>query len=184
RRSSDLIVVTTKSGALNAKPRVSFSANFGYTGRAVKDYAYLSAAAYYELQWEAIRNTQLDQGKSAAEAAQYATDYLVDGALKVNIFGPQYPNPVGTDGQLAAGATPLWNDDWGSAISRPGLRQQYDLSVSGGSSNTKYYCSGGYLNEQVWIRTSEFERYNFRTNVQSKINDWFDIGANVSLSTS
>ena len=183
RGANGVIVVTTKSGALNAKPRISFSANYGYTGRAVKDYAYLSAAEYYELQWEAIRNTQVDQGKSPAEAAQYATEYLVDGSLKVNIFGPQYPNPVGTDGRLAAGATPLWNDNWGDAISRPGLRQQYDLSVSGGSANTKYYFSGGYLNEQGWIRTSEFERYNVRTNVQSKVNDWFDVGANVSLSS-
>jgi len=184
RGANGVIVVTTKSGALNTKSAVNFSANYGYTGRAVRDYEYLSAQEYYELQWEAIRNTQLDQGKSALEAAQYATDYLVDGSLKVNIFGPQYPKPIGTDGRLVAGATPLWNDDWGTAISRPGLRQQYDLSVSGGSANTKYYFSGGYLNEEGWIRTSEFERYNFRTNVQSKINTWFDVGTNVSLSSS
>lgn len=183
RGANGVIVVTTKSGALNSKPTVNFTANYGLTGRAVKDYDYLSAADYYELQWEAIRNTQVDQGRSAAEAAQYASDYLVDGALKVNIFGPQYPVPVGTDGRLAAGATPLWNDNWGDAISRTGIRQQYDISVSGGSANTRYYFSGGYLNEQGWIRTSGFERFNLRTNVQSKVNKWFDIGANVSLSS-
>ncbi len=184
RGANGVIVVTTKSGALNSKPSVNFSANYGYTGRAVADYDYLSAQEYYELQWEALRNTQLDQGRSALEAAQYATDYLVDGSLKVNIFGPQYSKPVGTDGRLVTGATPLWDDDWGTAISRPGLRQQYDLSLSGGSANTRYYASGGYLNEEGWIRTSEFERYNVRTNVQSKINNWFDLGANVSLSSS
>lgn len=184
RGANGVIVITTKSGVLNAKTSVNFSANHGYTGRAVADYDYLSPQEYYELQWEAIRNTQVDQGKTLAEAAQYATDYLVDGALKVNIFGPQYPNPVGTNGRLATGATPLWNDDWGTAISRPGLRQQYDLSASGGSANTKYFLSGGYLNEEGWIRTSEFERYNFRTNIQSKINRWFEAGANVSLTSS
>lgn len=184
RGANGVIVITTKSGNLNTKPQVSFSTSVGFTGRAIKDYAYLSANEYYELQWEAIRNTRLDQGQPAAEAAEYATGYLVDGALKVNIYGPRYETPVGTDGRLVAGATPLWNDDWGKAISRTGIRQQYDLSVSGGSAHTRYFFSGGYLNEEGWIRTSEFERFNFRTNIQSKVNHWFDIGANASLSSS
>ena len=150
----------------------------------MEDYDYLTTNEYYELQWEAIRNTRMDQGASAAEAAEYASGYLVDGALKVNIYGPQYPVPVGTDGRVVAGATPLWNDNWGKAISRTGIRQQYDASVSGGSASTRYFFSGGYLNEEGWIRTAEFERFNFRTNVQSKINSWLDLGANASLSSS
>jgi TonB-linked SusC/RagA family outer membrane protein len=183
RGANGVIVITTKTGSLNSKPNFNFSVNYGVTGRAVKDYSYLSAKDYYELQWEALRNTQLDQGKTADVAAQYATDYLVEGALKVNIFGPNYPKPVGLDGKVVAGATPLWNDDWGKAISRPGIRQQYDLSVNGGSANTKYFLSAGYLNEQGWIRTSDFRRYNLRTNLQSKINKWLDIGTNISLSS-
>jgi TonB-linked SusC/RagA family outer membrane protein len=151
----------------------------------VEDYEYLSPKEYYELQWEAIRNTQVDNGKTPTEAAAYASDYLVPGALKVNVFGAQlYPTPVGTDGKLAAGATPLWNDDWGKAISRTGVRQQYDLSVSGGSGNTRYFISGGYLSEDGWIRTAEYERYNIRTNVTSKVNKWFEAGVNISASSS
>ncbi|MDR0614340.1 MAG: TonB-dependent receptor [Dysgonamonadaceae bacterium] len=184
RGANGVIVITTKLGNLNAKAAVNFSASYGYTGRAVKDYEYLTPQEYYELQWEAIRNTQEDQGKTAVEAAQYASDYLVGGSLKVNIFGPQYPNPAGIDGKLADGATPLWNDDWGEAISRQGIRQQYDLSISGGSANTKYFFSGGYLNENGWIITSEYERYHLRTSVQSKVNNWFEAGANVAASTS
>src|SRR5690554_2846167 len=148
RGANGVIVITTKSGSLNSKPVVNFSASVGFTSRAVRDYEYLSANEYYELQWEAIRNTRIDQGATPGDAAQYASDYLVDGALKVNIYGPQYPVPVGTDGRLVAGATPLWNDDWGRAISRTGIRQQYDASVSGGSASTRYFFSGGYLNEE------------------------------------
>jgi TonB-linked SusC/RagA family outer membrane protein len=182
RGANGVIVITTKSGNLNTKPTVNFSASYGFTGRAVKDYEYLTINEYHELQWEAIRNTQVDQGKTATEAAEYASANLVD-ALKVNIYGAQFPTPVGVDGKLAAGATPLWNDDWGDAISRTGIRQQYDLSVSGGSANTRYFFSGGYLNENGWIITSEYERYHLRTNVQSKITNWFEAGANISAST-
>ncbi len=184
RGANGVIVITTKSGSLNSKPVVNFSASVGFTSRAVRDYEYLSANEYYELQWEAIRNTRIDQGATPGDAAQYASDYLVDGALKVNIYGPQYPVPVGTDGRLVAGAAPLWNDDWGKAISRTGIRQQYDASVSGGSAHTRYFFSGGYLNEEGWIRTAEFERFNFRTNVQSKVNNWLETGVNASLSSS
>lgn len=184
RGANGVIVITTKSGNLNSKPVVNVSASVGFTGRAVKDYEYLSVNEYYEMQWEAIRNTRVDQGATLAEAAQYASGYLVDGALKVNIYGPQYPVPVGIDGKLVAGATPLWSDNWGKAISRTGIRQQYDASVSGGSASTRYFFSGGYLNEEGWIRTAEFERFNFRTNVQSKINNWLEAGANASLTSS
>jgi TonB-linked SusC/RagA family outer membrane protein len=183
RGANGVIVITTKSGNLNSKASVNFSASYGFTGRAVKDYEYLTNQEYYELQWEAIKNTQLDQGKTETEAAQYASANLVDG-LKVNIWGPQYPVPVNTDGKLVSGATPLWDDDWGEAISRQGIRQQYDLSVSGGSANTKYFFSGGYLNENGWIVTSEYERYHLRTSIQSKVTNWFEAGANISASTS
>ncbi|WP_447767832.1 SusC/RagA family TonB-linked outer membrane protein [Sphingobacterium faecium] len=183
RGANGVIVITTKSGELNSRTAVNFSANYGFTGRAVKDYEYLSQQEYYELQWEAIRNTQLDQGKSATDAAQYATDYLIDGAFKVNIFGPSFPKPVGLDGKLVSGATPLWNDNWGKAIARQGIRQQYDLNLSGGGTSTRYYLSAGYLNEQGWIRTADFKRYNFRTNIQSKVNSWFEVGGNVALSS-
>jgi TonB-linked SusC/RagA family outer membrane protein len=183
RGANGVIVITTKSGSLNSKATVHFSSSYGFTSRAVRDYDYLTMQEYHELQWEAIRNTQLDQGKSAADAAAYASANLVD-ALKVNIYGPNYPVPVGADGKLAAGATPLWNDDWADAISRTGVRQQYDLSISGGSANTKYFLSGGYLNEKGWIITSEYERFHLRTSVQSKVNEWFEAGANLSVSTS
>jgi len=183
RGANGVIVVTTKTGSLNSKTTVNLTANYGFTGRAVSDYAYLSPKEYYELQWEALRNTQLDQGKTALQAAQYASDYLVNGALKVNIFGPKFEKPVGLDGKLVDGAVPLWNDNWAKAISRTGVRQQYDLSASGGSASTRYYFSGGYLNEQGWIRTSDYSRYNVRTNIQSKVNNWFDAGVNISLSS-
>jgi TonB-linked SusC/RagA family outer membrane protein len=183
RGANGVIVITTKSGSLNSKARVNFSAIYGHTGRAVKDYEYLTINEYHELQWEAIRNNRLDQGQTAIAAAEYATNNLVD-ALKVNIYGPQYPTPVGIDGKLIAGATPLWNDNWADAVSRAGIREQYDLSVSGGSSNTKYFFSGGYLNEQGWIVESDYERYHIRTNVSSKVNNWFEAGASISASSS
>ena len=49
-----------------------------------------------------------------------------------NPYGPQYAQPVGTDGKLVAGARPLWNSDWSDAMEQQALRTELNLSVSGG----------------------------------------------------
>lgn len=183
RGANGVIIITTKQGNSNQKAVVSFSSNIGFTSRAVKDYETLGIKDYYELQWEAIRNNQLDQGKSSDAAAAYASTELV-GSLKVNPFGSSYPQPVGVDGKIVSGAEPLWNDSWADALSRTGVRQQYDLSIAGGSSNSKYFISGGYLNEKGFIIGSDFERFNARANVTSTVNRWFETNFGISASTS
>lgn len=183
RGANGVIIITTKQGRLNAKPVVSLSASTGFSKRAVDDYDKLDAKEYFELQWEALRNKQLDGGRTPAAAAQYATDNLVS-TLKINPFGPKYPLPVGIDGKLAAGAVPLWTDDWGESTQRRGIRQQVDLNVSGGGDNSKYFVSAGYLNDEGFIIGSGFTRFNSRVNYHAKVNKWFETGVNVALSSS
>ena len=65
-----------------------------------------------------------------------------------NPYGTQYPQPVGTDGKLAAGARPLWNSDWSDAMEQQALRTELNLSVSGGGKANQYFFSAGYLNDK------------------------------------
>ncbi len=70
--------------------------------------------------------------------------------------------PVITDPQYASrlqGET-----DWQDEIYQSGLMQNYNLVVSGGSKNSNYRISGGYVNQEGIIRTLDYERYNFRAN--------------------
>ena len=46
--------------------------------------------------------------------------------------------------------------------------QQYELSVSGGSENTRYTFSGSYTSQDGIVLNTDYERFNFRTNVSSK----------------
>ncbi len=183
RGANGVIIITTKQGRLNAKPTVTLSANTGFSSRAVADYEKVDAKEYFELQWEALRNKQLSTNPAnPAAAAQYATDNLVS-TLKINPFGPNYPTPVGIDGKLAAGATPLWTDDWGKSTERTGKRQQVDLNVSGGSEQSKYFVSAGYLNDEGFIIGSGYQRFNGRVNYNTKVNRWFETGVNVAISS-
>lgn len=183
RGANGVIIITTKQGSLKSKPVVSLSSIIGFTSRAVKDYRTLSTNDYFELQWEAIRNNQLDQGKSLSEAGFYASGEVAN-ALKINPYGSNYPNPVGADGRIVEGAVPLWNDNWGDALSRKGLREQIDLSITGGGENSKYFFSGGYIKEKGFIIGSDFERFNARTNITSNVNKWLETGFGLAASTS
>lgn len=182
RGANGVIIITTKQGQFNSKATVTINANTGISTRAYKDYNYLDNKDYFELYWEALRNTQLDQGKTAAQAAQYASTELV-GALKINPFGAAYPQPVGLDGKLLAGANSLWNDDWTKSLSRNGIRNQLELGISGGSENSKYYVAGGYLNDKGFIVGSGFTRYNARVNYNTKVNKWFEAGLNIAATS-
>lgn len=183
RGANGVIIITTKQGTLKSKPVVSLSTLIGFTSRAVKDYKTLSTNNYFELQWEAIRNNQLDQGRSGAEAAAYASGEVAN-ALKINPYGTNFPNPVGADGKIVAGATPLWDDSWGESLSRTGVRQQIDLSINGGGDNSKYFFSGGYIKEKGFIIGSDFERFNARSNITSNVNKWLETGFGLAASTS
>lgn len=182
RGANGVIIITTKQGSLNSKSVISLSALSGVSSRAIKDYDKVSSAQYFELTWESLRNKQLDLGKNAAEAAQYATDNVAN-ALKVNPFGSVYPNPVGLDGKIVPGAVPLWEDDWGKSTERTGLRQQANISISGGSESSKYFVSGGYLDDKGFIIGSDFTSYNARLNYNSKIKNWLEAGVNLGASS-
>lgn len=182
RGANGVIIITTKQGSFDAKPTVTLNASSGISSRAVEDYGKLNTQQYFELQWEALRNNQLDQGKDAEEAAQYASNELVN-TLKINPFGADYPNPVGTNGRLVAGATPLWNDDWAESLTRNGVRNQIDLGITGGGNSSRYFVSGGYLKDQGFIIGSQFTRFNARANYHTKVNRWFETGFNISAST-
>lgn len=54
-------------------------------------------------------------------------------------------------------------------IVQKGLKQSYNMSISGGSGNTNYMVSAGYLDQESnFVGNFGVERYNFRTNLTSE----------------
>ncbi|WP_299835980.1 SusC/RagA family TonB-linked outer membrane protein [uncultured Tenacibaculum sp.] len=58
---------------------------------------------------------------------------------------------------------------------------QNDISISGGGEKTTYYISASQTNQEGIAYQSDFERYTFRTNLDSKVKKWLRVGANLSL---
>ncbi|NCD13835.1 MAG: SusC/RagA family TonB-linked outer membrane protein [Bacteroidia bacterium] len=56
-------------------------------------------------------------------------------------------------------------------IMQKGLQQNYNLNISGGSENTTYMVSAGYLNQESnFVGGFGLERYNFRSNLTTEYN--------------
>lgn len=184
RAANGVIQITTKSG--KGTPKVSLSALTGYSTRAISDYSYLNPNQMYELTWEALRNQatitpSLLTSTSSATPEAYASK-TVAGLLVYNPFG--IAQPVGADGKIVAGTPLLWNEDWSKVLLQTGVRKDINLSVSGGSDRSKYYLSGGYLDDQGIAVESRFKRYTGRFKIDNKVNDWLTAGINTNLAYS
>lgn len=184
RAANGVIMITTKQGVNGSAPTIEISAKYGFSSRAVRDYDQLSIDDYYMLQWEALRNGYMDQyNYDAVKAAETASAQLTT-YLGINPYGSRYAQPIGTDGKLVAGATPLWNDSWDEALSQDAHYADLSARISGGSENTKYYFSLGYLDDQGAYICSGFKRYNVRSNITSNLRKWLQVGLNVSATHS
>lgn len=187
RAANGVVMITTKQGDKESLPTIDFSAKYGFSRRALKDYKQLNTNDYMELFWEAVRNERYDSqialGKSPNEAsldaAQYASTNLV-GMIGINPYGSSNVQPIGLDGKLRDGLNPLWNDNWDDALSQNAHYTDINLRVSGGSKNSRYYVSGGFLNDQGYVIESGFKRYTMRANLTTDIKKWLQFGINVS----
>lgn len=188
RGANGVIIITTKQGRADSKTTVNVKASFGGSNRAVRDYDRIDTDQYFQLYWEALRNQYaLSTDKytpqtAAAQASKDLVGKLMGGGP--NPYGPNYPQPVGTDGKLVAGATPLWNFDWQDAMEQQALRTEVGLSVSGGGATNQYYFSAGYLNDKGIALESGYERFNLRSNITSEITKWLRAGVNMSFAHS
>lgn len=70
--------------------------------------------------------------------------------------------------------------DWQDAIYETGIMTSNQLSFSGGKEGVNYYISGGILNQEGIVIESGFKRYNFRTNIDAKVNNFIRVGVNIS----
>ena len=180
RAANGVIMITTKQGSKESAPVINFSAKSGYSGHAISDYKQLSTNQYFKLQWEAMKNGQIDQGSDESDAAQYASQNLTE-SLGINPYGSdKYSQPVDINGNLVSGAKPLWNDSWYDALTQKAQYTDINLNISGGSKNSKYFLSGEYLNNQGLYIESGFKRYALRANVTSDIKKWLQVGINLS----
>ena len=72
------------------------------------------------------------------------------------------------------------NNDWQNLVFETGISQNYQLSVSGNNNGSKYYVSGGMVDQKGAVRSAEAKRYNFKVNFSQEVTDWLELGTNLT----
>ena len=183
RASNGVILITTKKGQ-TGRLSVQASATAGTYSRGIPEYELADQREWMDIQWRALKNDrQYYYGDSAADAAAYANANLISDRLKLNIFN-KANDALFKDGKLVSDAQILDNYkddlDWFDQAINPGVRQEYNVSVSGASDKADYYFSVGYLDEDGYLKTSTFDRLSGRASVNAKPTTYMKLGLNIN----
>lgn len=189
RGANGVVLITTKKGRSGA-PEVSLKVNFGMSSRQLPRYQTMKSKEFIEALYSSFYNEEIAGGTSASQAGAAALDAMVNGPTAVFGKDQQY-NPYNfpiselidtNTGLIRSDAQLMWEDDWMDEITRnDALRQEYQFNVSGGSDKNQYLLSLGYLNDNGILKTTDFQRYTGRANIETQPVEWFNAGLGTSL---
>ncbi len=194
RGAAGVILITTKKGNKQA-PKINVNVRWGANTRAVQEYDKISdTGKYYEMAYAGLYNYYFyQQGQSAATANLNANKHLIE-ALGYQVYTvPDGQQLIGQDGKLNSAATlgykqvdtdtgeTYWYqpDDWNDQAYKTGMRQEYEVNMSGGTDKSDYYISTAYLKEDGIIDNSSFDRFSARLKANYDLTKWLRVGANV-----
>lgn len=191
RGANGVVMITTKRGN-SGKVKVNLKANWGVASRAIPRYETMDEAGYIETVYQSYKNNLvINNGMSPQAASVVALQNMKTGPTAIFGANEQY-NPFNysiTDlidpatGKVRSDAVLKYSEDWmDEAMRNNPLRQEYNVSFTGGNEKTKYMFSVGYLDEKGLLKTTGFTRYNGRMNIESEVTDWFKAGMNASYS--
>ncbi|WP_288059260.1 SusC/RagA family TonB-linked outer membrane protein [Xylanibacter rodentium] len=200
RGANGVIMITTKQAKKGQDAKVTLDAKYGWNTRALQHYDVISnPAQYYEMHYGALVSKYKNDGMSDVEAWQKANSTLTgtaaNGGLGYNIWTvPDGQTIIGRDGKLNPNATLgymaadangkeywIYPDDWEDEGTRTGSRQEYNLSINGGSDRGTFYASAGYLKNEGITAKSDFERFTGRLRADYQVKKWLKVGANLSF---
>jgi TonB-linked SusC/RagA family outer membrane protein len=176
RGANGVIVITTKRGLAQDRATVNFKMESGITSPCSYP-KYLGSADYATLYNEAKINDAERDGSSTSSLQLFSQDAI-----------DKFQRAKG-DNSDGLG----YNIDYYKFLFKPGLQQNYSLSIRGGSDRAQYYVLAGYFTQggnynYVNRKNQDFTRYNFRSNVDIKMTKYLytsvDLGAQITDRTS
>lgn len=155
RGANGVILVTTKRGNFEQKPKISFNAAYGQA-KATRLWELTTGPEHAQLVNEWWVNTGKDTPSLNRTTANRPFRPVVEG-------GRGLPEEQKTYDRLGE-------------LFRTANLSNYDLSLSGGTKSTKYYIGGGLNSQEAIIRPITFQRASFKVNLDQKVNDNVQVG--------
>jgi TonB-dependent starch-binding outer membrane protein SusC len=157
--ANGVILITTRKGRGNQKPRISFSTSY--------------------------TNQKPTIGNLRPFDRDGFINFMTDNFYDKSFIGPSYtqPNPsfkledyidpvLGTP---TAGLNP-YNYSWFDEATNNGSIYEANLSISGGSDRFNYFLSGALVDQKGYIINDIFKRKTLRANLETKPLTWWKVG--------
>lgn len=155
RAANGVVLITTKSGGYNQPASITYS---GYYGTQIAQNVLKMANA------EQFTNMANESGSAASQG------FILNAMQR---YGRSRVNPN----------VPAPNTDWYDEILSPASIQNHNITISGGSEKSTYAIGGDYFKQDgILDMDNSYERFNLRTKLDYKANDWLTVGGNVILS--
>lgn len=202
RGANGVIMITTKN-AQRGTTKVNFDAKWGVNTNARVEYDLIdNPGEYYEAFYLAHRNNfQYRQNNTAAEAHMKANAIMgrsgEEGGLGYIVYSvPQGEMLIGNNGRLNPHATlgnrvayenevyTLYPDNWLKEGTRNGLRQEYNLSITGGNEKFSVLATLGYLENEGISKANDYKRISTKLKMNYQAYSFLRIGANAGYTNS
>lgn len=172
RASNGVVIITTKRGS-EGKAKVQYSQTF-----AVQKHTDIYDVFTLKEWMDEKNKSSWDYWLWENEVDPYGSRSLKD-AINSPRNGVGFQLPY-TDTEIEN--APVEGTNWIDLVTRDGKIQQHNLSVQGGSDQTKFMASLNYFKHDGIIRHSQMNRYTAKINVDQKISEIFNAGINLIAS--
>jgi len=152
--ANGVILITTRRGRLNTKPRINLNAYHGWSD-AIKQFKVTTGPQTGLLGNESTYNTAIDKG------------------LNPSTVVLPFSNP-----------DTLPTYDRFKDLFRTAATSNYEASVQGGTEKSTYYTGLGYYRQESVVRPSNYERYTVRFNYDNYISAQLKVGTSLNFSRS
>jgi TonB-linked SusC/RagA family outer membrane protein len=193
KAASGVILITTTKGG-KGRPVINFNTKVGVNSVTNDDFGTLGPKEYEDFRRGLFRTDR----KQLTKTGDFHPDYywndpnnLPEG-VTVEEWRNLSSNPLADPTDEYLSRLNFWPTeqevyksgetvDWFSEVYQPGIRQDYDISVRGGSDRFNYYYSLGYVDNEGVHRGDEFQAIRSRLNLEFEVTDWLSVGTNAQF---
>lgn len=190
KSANGVVIITTKKGK-GEKPTVRFDGSMGFATMGV-------SRKYYEQDEYLDYRSDYATSSNGFQNKGYYSKPTADNLQKYNLTEEQWRN-YDAIGQGSKNMEDVWLQrigfgdverrnyfsanpyDWYDAAWQTGLRQNYNVSLSGQTARVNYYWSLGYQDNEGNQQGDRFKNYRTNLRIDAKATDFLEVGANLIL---
>ena len=188
RGANGVVVITTKSGS-SSKSFIEVDVKTSINDQLIPRYDVVkSPEKYIGYVWEGIKNKATVDGRpdpvGYANANLFTNNYVATGYNMWNVSSASDLIDPAT-GTVRPGVTRKYTPlRYADVAFDAAIRTEANLRMSGGSGDTRYFASFGYLNDNGYSINTGYKRYTTRLNLNTKVKPWLKINSNINYAYS